>query len=113
MRIAFGVRGEENNVATFDKLLESTTKPTLKTSIAVSCPSPPKRKVAVVTCMDARLHPEKFLGFELGDAHVIRNAGGKVTRRRAPLIGDFPADARHTRGHRHPAHGLRHDEHDG
>ena len=29
--------------------------------------------------MDARLHPEKFLGLELGDAHVIRNAGGRVT----------------------------------
>ena len=42
-------------------------------------PTPPARKVAVVTCMDARLHPEKFLGLELGDAHVIRNAGGRVS----------------------------------
>lgn len=42
-------------------------------------PSPPARRVAVVTCMDARLHPEKFLGLELGDAHVIRNAGGRVS----------------------------------
>ncbi len=42
-------------------------------------PVPPARGVAVVTCMDARLHPEKFLGLELGDAHVIRNAGGRVS----------------------------------
>ena len=42
-------------------------------------PIPPARKVAVVTCMDARLHPEQFLGLELGDAHVIRNAGGRVS----------------------------------
>ena len=42
-------------------------------------PIPPARNVAVVTCMDARLHPEKFLGLELGDAHVIRNAGGRVS----------------------------------
>lgn len=41
-------------------------------------PMPPARKVAVVTCMDARIHPEKVLGLEIGDAHVIRNAGGRV-----------------------------------
>lgn len=44
-----------------------------------SLPMPPARKVAVVTCMDARLHPAKFLGLSLGDAHVIRNAGGRVS----------------------------------
>jgi carbonic anhydrase len=42
-------------------------------------PTPPARQVAVVTCMDARLHPEEFLGLEVGDAHVIRNAGGRVS----------------------------------
>ena len=42
-------------------------------------PMPPRRHVAVVTCMDARLHPEKFLGLEIGDAHVVRNAGGRVS----------------------------------
>jgi carbonic anhydrase len=41
--------------------------------------APPRRKVAIVTCMDARLDPAKFLGLEEGDAHVIRNAGGTVT----------------------------------
>src|ERR671935_1154265 len=41
--------------------------------------APPARRFAVVTCMDARLDPAKFLGLEEGDAHVIRNAGGLVT----------------------------------
>jgi carbonic anhydrase len=41
-------------------------------------PMPPGRKLAVVTCMDARLDPARFLGLEEGDAHVIRNAGGIV-----------------------------------
>lgn len=40
---------------------------------------PPGRQVAILTCMDARLHPEKFLGLDIGDAHVIRNAGGRAS----------------------------------
>src|SRR5213595_1412606 len=42
-------------------------------------PMPPARHVAVLTCMDARLHPARFLGLEVGDAHVIRNAGGRAS----------------------------------
>lgn len=42
-------------------------------------PAPPARHVAVLTCMDARLHPETFLGLDIGDAHVIRNAGGRAS----------------------------------
>jgi carbonic anhydrase len=42
-------------------------------------PLPPARGVAVVACMDARLHVSKILGLEIGDAHIIRNAGGAVT----------------------------------
>ena len=42
-------------------------------------PMPPKRKVAIVACMDARLLPARLFGLEEGDAHVIRNAGGIVT----------------------------------
>jgi carbonic anhydrase len=42
-------------------------------------PMPPGRRFAVVTCMDARLDPAKFLGLAEGDAHVIRNAGGVVS----------------------------------
>lgn len=42
-------------------------------------PMPPGRHVAVVVCMDARLDPARFLGLEEGDAHVIRNAGGRAS----------------------------------
>jgi carbonic anhydrase len=42
-------------------------------------PSPPRRQLAIVTCMDARLDPARFLGLEEGDAHVIRNAGGVLS----------------------------------
>lgn len=41
-------------------------------------PMPPARKVAILTCMDARLDPARMLGLEEGDAHVIRNAGGRA-----------------------------------
>ncbi|KAF7546983.1 hypothetical protein G7Z17_g8040 [Cylindrodendrum hubeiense] len=43
-----------------------------------SLPLPPGRKVIVLVCMDARLDPAKLLGLEEGDAHVIRNAGGRA-----------------------------------
>ena len=36
----------------------------------------PAKRLAVLTCMDARIDPFRILGLELGDAHVIRNAGG-------------------------------------
>ena len=42
-------------------------------------PMPPRRRLAVVTCMDARIDPAKALGLDEGDAHVIRNAGGVVS----------------------------------
>jgi carbonic anhydrase len=57
------VQGNESYAATFDK---------------GELPMPPGRHVAVVTCMDARLVPSKLLGLEEGDAHVIRNAGGRT-----------------------------------
>lgn len=40
---------------------------------------PPARKFAILTCMDARLDPAKFAGLAEGDAHVVRNAGGRAT----------------------------------
>src|SRR6476620_5307138 len=42
-------------------------------------PMPPARRVAVLTCMDARIHPESFLGLAVGDSHMIRNAGGRAS----------------------------------
>jgi carbonic anhydrase len=40
---------------------------------------PPARGFVVLTCMDARLNPAKFAGLAEGDAHVIRNAGGRAS----------------------------------
>src|SRR5271155_1527689 len=40
---------------------------------------PPARRFAILTCMDARLDPAKFAGLHEGDAHVIRNAGGRAS----------------------------------
>jgi carbonic anhydrase len=40
---------------------------------------PPARRFAVLTCMDARLDPAKYAGLREGDAHVIRNAGGRAS----------------------------------
>lgn len=42
-------------------------------------PLPPAKKVAILACMDARLDVYSILGLHLGDAHVIRNAGGVAT----------------------------------
>lgn len=42
-------------------------------------PMPPGRKFAILTCMDARLMPQDFAGLDIGDAHVIRNAGGRAS----------------------------------
>ena len=40
---------------------------------------PPARPFAILTCMDARLDPAKYAGLSEGDAHVIRNAGGRAS----------------------------------
>jgi carbonic anhydrase len=46
-----------------------------KSSLAM----PPARQFAILTCMDARLDPAKYAGLSEGDAHVIRNAGGRAS----------------------------------
>ena len=46
-----------------------------KTNLAL----PPARRFAILTCMDARLDPAKYAGLREGDAHVIRNAGGRAS----------------------------------
>ncbi len=49
-------------------------------------PMPPRRRVAVVTCMDARILPAEILGLTFGDAHVIRNAGGRAQEALRSLV---------------------------
>ncbi len=45
---------------------------------AANIPIPPRRKLAILTCMDARIYPNKIFGLHEGDAHIIRNAGGRA-----------------------------------
>lgn len=61
-----------------DELLERNRR-WAETFVGGNLPAPPALRVAVVTCMDARLDPARALGLEPGDAHVIRNAGGRAT----------------------------------
>jgi carbonic anhydrase len=50
-------------------------------------PSPrPAKGIAVVLCMDARIDPFSALGFERGDAHIIRNAGGRLAEAERSLV---------------------------
>ena len=42
-------------------------------------PIPPAKQAAILTCMDARIIPTEALGYDLGDVHVIRNAGGRAS----------------------------------
>lgn len=42
-------------------------------------PAPPSQAVAIVACMDARIHVSRILGLKEGDAHILRNAGGVIT----------------------------------
>lgn len=42
-------------------------------------PAPPARKLAVLTCMDARILPLEVFGLRTGDAHIVRNAGGRAS----------------------------------
>lgn len=41
--------------------------------------TPPKRKLVILTCMDSRMDLEQLLGLQVGDAHMVRNAGGLAT----------------------------------
>ena len=64
-------------MAVIDELIEANSQYAKKFDKG-GLAMPPRRKVAVVTCMDARIVPSRALGLEEGDAHVIRNAGGRA-----------------------------------
>jgi carbonic anhydrase len=65
-------------MAVTDELLENN-KRYARSFAKGNLPLPPAKKLVVIACMDARLHPSKILGLTEGDAHIIRNAGGVVT----------------------------------
>ena len=49
-------------------------------------PIPPARKLAIVTCMDSRIFPSRAFGLKAGDAHIIRNAGGRAREALRSLV---------------------------
>ena len=57
------IKANERYAATFDK---------------GDLPTPPAKRLAIVSCMDSRILPSRALGLEEGDAHIIRNAGGSA-----------------------------------
>lgn len=62
-----------------DEVLEANRRYAADFGAKSKLAMPPARRFAILTCMDARLDPAKFAGLSEGDAHVIRNAGGRAT----------------------------------
>jgi carbonic anhydrase len=70
---------KEDTVSAINEVLEANKKYAEGFSQGGLPGRPPTLKLAVVTCMDCRVHVSKLLGLDLGSAHIIRNAGGIVT----------------------------------
>jgi carbonic anhydrase len=68
-----------------DELLQANTE-YARTFDRGNLPMPPARRLAVVTCMDARIVPTRQFGLNEGDAHVIRNAGGRAREALRSLV---------------------------
>ena len=64
-------------MSTIDEMLAANAE-FAKTFVGRALPAQPARRVAIVACMDARIDPFRALGIAEGDAHIIRNAGGRV-----------------------------------
>ncbi len=65
-------------MSTIDEAIEANKRYAEKFELG-GLQRPPARKLAIVACMDARLSIEQALGLKVGDAHILRNAGGIVT----------------------------------
>lgn len=65
--------------AIVDEVLTANSAYAAEFGDKANLPMPPGRRFAILTCMDARLDPAKFAGLSEGDAHVIRNAGGRAS----------------------------------
>src|SRR5215470_10763904 len=63
----------------FDAVLEANNQYARNFGEKSKLAMPPARHFAILTCMDARLDPAKYAGLAEGDAHVIRNAGGRAS----------------------------------
>lgn len=62
-----------------DEVLEANRQYAASFGAKADLALPPARGFAILTCMDARLDPAKYAGLSEGDAHVIRNAGGRAS----------------------------------
>jgi carbonic anhydrase len=62
-----------------DEVLKANKRYAAKFGDKGQLPLPPARRFAILTCMDARLDPAQYAGLSEGDAHVIRNAGGRAS----------------------------------
>ena len=62
-----------------DEVLSANEKYASNFGLKAELALPPSRGFAILTCMDARLDPAKYAGLSEGDAHVIRNAGGRAS----------------------------------
>ena len=65
--------------ATYDAVLKANGQYASNFGDKGKLAMPPARRFAILTCMDARLDPAKYAGLAEGDAHVIRNSGGRAT----------------------------------
>jgi carbonic anhydrase len=78
-RLAFGWEKRGGMSKIRDEVLSSNKSYAASFGVKGDLPLPPARRFAILTCMDARLDPAKYAGLSEGDAHVIRNAGGRAT----------------------------------
>src|SRR3984893_17295953 len=70
---------EESPMAVLDEVLSANEQYAASFGAKSELALPPARRFAILTCMDARLDPAKYAGRNEGDAHVIRNAGGRAS----------------------------------
>ena len=70
---------QKENSKVHEEVLDANGKYVKSFGDKGNLPLPPGRKFAILTCMDARLDPAKYAGLSEGDAHVIRNAGGRAS----------------------------------
>jgi len=69
----------ESGKPTFHEILEANRAYAESFGDKAKLVGAPRRRLAILTCMDARMDPAKLIGLSEGDAHVIRNAGGRAS----------------------------------
>jgi carbonic anhydrase len=81
--------------ATYEEVISANNHYTSDFGEKAKLALPPARHFAILTCMDARLDPAKYAGLAEGDAHVIRNAGGRASDDAIHKTQDNARDASH------------------